>query len=175
MNNTKLKFLLSNALIIFAIASRFLPHPPNFTAVLSVGIFAGFLFRNKTFGYIIPIIAMIASDIILGMHSTMWAVYFSIIISAFIGANLKKSSTGNIALSSLISAVIFFALTNFAVWLNGIMYPMNLQGLISSYISAIPFFGYTLLSTVVYSFVLFEIYTLFEKYIFSKRVNNQLN
>ena len=175
MNNTKLKFLLSNALIILAIASRFLPHPPNFTAVLSVGIFAGFLFRNKALGYIIPIIAMIASDIILGMHSTMWAVYFSIIIAGFIGTKIKKSIMGNIALSSLISAVMFFVITNFAVWLNGIMYPMNFQGLISCYISAIPFFGYTLLSTIVYSFILFEIYSLFEKNIFSKRIDNQLN
>jgi hypothetical protein len=155
--------------------SRFLPHPQNFTAALSVGIFAGFLFKNKAFGYIIPISAMIASDLFIGMHSTIWAVYTSILIAGFIGANLKKSNPGNIALSSFISAVIFFAITNFAVWLNGIMYPMNIAGLTSCYISAIPFFGYILLSTVVYSFIIFEIYNLFEKYIFSKGISNQLN
>jgi len=66
MDSKTLKLVLSNLLIIFAIATRFLPHPPNFTAVIAVGIFAGFLFKNKIFAYVLPIIAMIASDLILG-------------------------------------------------------------------------------------------------------------
>ncbi|HOV91921.1 MAG TPA: hypothetical protein PLC04_02415 [Candidatus Kapabacteria bacterium] len=175
MNTKKLNFILLNLLIILAIASRFLPHPPNFTAVISVGIFAGFLFKNKTIGYIVPIIAMVASDIILGFHSTIWAVYLSLIIATLIGARVKKSNIGSITLSSLISATIFYIITNFAVWSNGIMYPMNYSGLISCYISAIPFFGYSLLSTFIFSFILFGLYSLFEKYIFSKQIDNQLN
>jgi len=175
MNTKTLNFTLSNILIILAIASRFLPHPPNFTAVISVGIFAGFLFKNKTIGYIIPIISMVASDIILGFHNTLWSIYLSLIIATIIGTKMKKSNTGSITLSSLISATIFYIITNFAVWLNGIMYPTNLSGLISCYISAIPFFGYTLLSTFLFSFILFGLYSLLEKYIFSKEINNQLN
>ena len=175
MNTKTLNFTLSNILIILAIASRFLPHPPNFTAVISVGIFAGFLFKNKTIGCIVPIISMVASDIILGFHNTLWAVYLSLIIATIIGTKMKKSNTGSITLSSLISATIFYIITNFAVWLNGIMYPNNLSGLLSCYISAIPFFGYTLLSTFLFSFILFGLYSLLEKYIFSKEINNQLN
>jgi len=90
MNTKTLNFTLSNILIILAIASRFLPHPPNFTAVISVGIFAGFLFKNKTIGYIVPIISMVASDIILGFHNTLWAVYLSLIIATIIGTKIKN-------------------------------------------------------------------------------------
>jgi hypothetical protein len=174
MDSKTLKFALSNLLIIFAIATRFLPHPPNFTAVIAVGIFAGFLFKNKIFAYVLPIIAMIASDLILGFHSTIWAVYFALILAAIIGTQIKKANIGNVALSSLISAVIFFIITNFAVWMSGIMYPNNIAGLISCYISGIPFFGYTLLSAMIYSLILFELYSLAEKYILSRNINKQL-
>lgn len=175
MNNKTLTFLLSNLLIILAITTRFLPHPPNFTAVLSVGIFAGYLFKNKAIGYIIPIIAMIASDLIIGMHNTLWAVYLSIIIAGIIGSKINQSNNGKIALSSFSSALVFFILTNFAVWIAGILYPFNISGLMSCYISAIPFFGYTLLSTIIYSFILFKLYNLLENYILLKNYNKELH
>ena len=61
--------------------------------------------------------------------------------------------------ASLGSAVLFYIVTNFGVWLLG-YYPMNLKGLIDCYVLAIPFFRTMLVSTLVYSFVFFGLYEL---------------
>ena len=52
---------------------RIIPHPPNFTPVLSVAIMAPMILRNKLYGSAIPIIAMFLSDIILGFHVYQFA------------------------------------------------------------------------------------------------------
>jgi hypothetical protein len=58
----------------------------------------------------------------------------------------------------LASAAVFFIITNFAVWLEGSMYPANFSGLITCYVAAIPFFGNTLLSQLVFGAMLFGIF-----------------
>ena len=50
---------------------------------------------------------------------------------------------------ALLGAVIFFVLTNFGVWLNG-FYGYTIDGLINCYILAIPFFSYSIISTLFF-------------------------
>ena len=52
------------------------------------------------------------------------------------------------------SSVVFFAVTNFAVWMSGAMYPLTFEGLMLCYTMAIPFFTNTLVSTIVYASLL---------------------
>ena len=66
--------------------------------------------------------------------------------------NITMKSVG---LSGIAAAVIFFLLSNFGVWLGGMMYPLSLSGLISCYFAGLPFFGWTLVGNAFYCTMLF--------------------
>ena len=76
-NNNLSSFLF---LILILTVSRIIPHEPNFTPILSVSIL-GFLFSKSLFEKVFLVIgSMLISDLIIGVHSLIPYVYFSIII-----------------------------------------------------------------------------------------------
>lgn len=153
-------------ILALALLSRFLPHPPNFTPILAIALFGGAIFKNKKIALAIPIAAVFLSDLFLGLHESMIAVYLCLGLFMYMGMNLKKSNSKSIAINSIAAAVIFFLVTNFSVWAFGGMYAPNLSGLMESYALAIPFFNWSLISTLLFSGVLFGAYNMFEKYSF---------
>jgi hypothetical protein len=66
--------------------------------------------------------------------------------------------------ASLGASLFFFIATNFGVWLEGRLYPLTAEGLVSCYYNAIPFFRNTLLGDLVFSAVLFGVYVLVYRY-----------
>ncbi len=150
------RFITLTWMILIVAFTRLIPHYPNFTAIGAMALFGGAYFTNKKLAFIVPFVAMFLTDLILGFHTTMWAVYLSFAIMVLIGIELRhKVRTKNILLAGIVASVIFFIITNFAVWATGLMYPTNFAGLAESYIAGIPFFGYTLSGTLFYSTVLF--------------------
>lgn len=148
-------------LVIAASLTRILPHPPNFTAVAALALFAGALMPHRLIGIVLPIIAMLFTDLILGFHNTMLPVYASMIIISLIGSLLvKQISLGRVFLASLISSLLFFVITNGAVWQVSGMYPNTLSGLMACYSAAIPFFGNTIAGDLFFNTVLFGSYFL---------------
>ena len=132
-------------------ASRLIPHPPNFTSLLALSFYVPALFGIR---YIpIIIVSFAITDFIIGYHSgTHWtwgSVFLIGIISTFFTKNLKSRISG-----SLLGATIFFVVTNFGVWASG-MYGYTFSGFYTCYELAIPFFTYSLISTLIF-FVLFE-------------------
>ena len=148
-------------IIIIAILSRLIPHPPNFTPVTAVALFSIINFKNKYIGVSIPIICLFVSDLILGISLINLFVYFSFILISGIGNLFKKINIKSVLLSS----IVFFLFTNFGVWLIG--YPKTLEGLITCYIAAIPFFGYTLAGDLFYSYSAKISLNFFERKFFS--------
>lgn len=158
MNNKILspRFWVITGMIAFAAVLRIVPHFPNFTPVAAMALFGGAYFSNKKIAFIVPLIAMMVSDAIIGFHSTMWAVYLSFALIVFIGFGLReKRKISNVFAAALFSSVLFFIITNFAVWATGTMYPMNLSGLLESYVAAIPFFRNSLLGDLFYVGIFF--------------------
>jgi hypothetical protein len=154
MNRNRLLLLVG--LIVVAIVTRFLPHPPNFVPVTAIALFAGAFFKDKRLAIAVPIAALLISDIIIGLHSTMLFVYTSILAVVMLGTILnKKRNVMRIAGITLAGAVLFFIVTNFGVWITGTMYPKTIDGLINCYIAAIPFFRNALLGDAVYVTSLF--------------------
>jgi hypothetical protein len=162
-NKIDIRFFVAIALIILSIGSRFFSLPPNFSPIMAVALFSGAFFANKKTAILIPIIAMFISDLFIGLHSTMISVYASFGIIAFIGTKMKEVSFKNVLGSSILSAVIFFTVTNFGVWVAG-WYGYTLAGLATCFEMAIPFFRNTLSSTVIYSGLLFGGFYLAEKF-----------
>lgn len=148
------KMIAPAAIIILAVLSRLIPHPPNFAPIGGLALFSGATL-NKKQAFAIPLVAMFVSDLFLGFHSTMLYVYGSFALIVFIGMQLKKIKFTNLLLASLISSGLFYLITNFGVWASTDLYPKNMNGLIQSYILALPFFKNTLLSDLFYTFSLF--------------------
>ncbi len=144
-------------LIFVVVVSRLVPHPPNFTPVLSIALFAGAMFPNKWKAFLIPVAGLILSNFLLGFYTVAWVVVGLMVVITAMGLLMKtrKSAPWWIGFS-LGSSVFFFVLSNFFVWLTSGYYPMTPAGLLTSYELAIPFFQNTVMSTLLYSLVLFE-------------------
>ncbi|MEA5110940.1 MAG: DUF6580 family putative transport protein [Lentimicrobium sp.] len=154
-------FTTRTVLILSAIAvaavMRLVPHWPNFTPVAAIALFGGAYINRKALAFLVPLAAMLISDLFLGFHSTLLAVYAAFIITVFIGLKLGKNvKAGNVALASVSSSVIFFLITNFASWMSGMMpYSPDFSGLMQAYAAGIPFFNNGLLGDLFYNTVLF--------------------
>jgi len=154
------KFLVLCTLIAAAAFTRLIPHPPNFTAVGAMALFGGAYFTNKKLAFAVPLIAMFLTDLILGYHSTIIAVYLAFALTVVIGMTIKKKKVLNIITAAVSAAVLFFLITNFAFWTTGVLYPLTFTGLIECFTAAIPFFGYDLLGNLIYTGAMFVIFEL---------------
>ena len=128
--------------------SRIIPHPPNFTPILAVAVMAPLLTGNVLLGISLSLGSMFLADLYWGLHDTIGWVYLSIALCSLIPKYIN-----NAYMAGIVASVLFFVVTNFAVWLSG-YYGLTLQGLIACYIAAIPFFTNTLASTLIYILII---------------------
>ena len=148
----KKHLILIVTMIIVGFALRLLPHPANFAPIMALALFSG-LYLPKRLNVIIPVVAMLLSDIFLGFYSLpiMFTVYSSFILVTVFGVWLKKhKSFKNTVATTLAGSTIFFLVTNFSVWAFGTMYSHNFVGLMQSYYMALPFFRNSLMGDLFY-------------------------
>lgn len=160
-----LKFL-PYFLITAAIILRLLPHPPNFAPITAIALFSATILPRR-WGIIIPLLAMIISDAYLGYYQwpIMAAVYLSFAASGLIGWWVRRNYSINaIWGGALFASIIFFLITNAAVWAFSGMYEPTLTGLFRSYYLALPFFRNTLLGDLFYVTVMFGSFEIVRKY-----------
>ena len=156
--------LIIPVLIILAAVTRLIPHPPNFTPIIAIGLFSGTYIKNRSLAVFIPIGAMFLSDLFLGFHGTVYFVYCSLLLVTILGMLLiKKITIKNCTAAALSSSLLFFLITNFGVWLTSGYYPKNIQGILACYTMALPFLGNTLAGTLLYSSVMFGGYKLLKR------------
>lgn len=160
--------------IILAAMSRFIPHPPNFTPIMAMSIFGGFLFADKRYAFIVPLLAMVITDAIIGFHNTIAFVYASFLIGVFLGFFLKSGlKISRLTIVSLAGSLMFFIITNFGAWLMSGLYPLNLEGLMQAYFFGLPFFsysplemfGFTILGDMFFNFLFFLVISFTYKYL----------
>lgn len=155
------KFWILTLMIFAAAFIRLIPHPPNFAPIAAMALFGGAYFNKKWAAFLVPLAAMFITDLILGFHETMWAVYLSFALIVVIGMTmLKAKKVSSIFLASVISSVSFFIITNFGIWLSTSYYAKTGVGLAACYTAAVPFFHQTLLSDLFFVGVLFGLYQL---------------
>ena len=147
-------------MIILAVVSRIIPHPPNFAPITGIALFSSKKINNKFFGLLLPIIPLFISDLFLGIGFINIFVYISLFIIYFLGVISKKIDFKIVFLSS----IIFFVLTNLGVWY--LSYPKNVEGLIACFTMAIPFFVNTIFGDLFYSFILFRSFKTIKKFKF---------
>lgn len=170
--NKKLKLdelkLLPVVLILVGVMLRLLPHPANFTPIAALALF-GAVYLPKRFGFILPIAALLISDFFIGFYGfTQWFVYGSFLLTGLIGLFIRShKSVFTIVGGSIISSVLFFLITNFAVWAEPrSFYPPGIDGLFLSYTAGIPFFRNSLVGDLFFTGVFFGGYELVKLVLF---------
>ena len=162
--NSSICFLIT--LLVF---SRLIPHPPNFTPIISIVILSSILFQTFLITSIVFLLSMFVSDLIIGLYPGMIFTYMSLmIIGILFYYFVNNISYKNLVIYSFLGSFIFYLITNFFVWINSNMYEHSFDGLIQCYILAIPFFSNTIISTTFFSFVTFFCVNKIKKYYFSK-------
>ncbi len=159
-----------SGLILLTALTRLFPHPPNFTPISAIALFGGATLPLRQ-ALLVTLGSMGVSDLLLGflagdwsmtLHPTLPAVYGSLIVTVLLSHRFLRS---RLYLSRIIgvmagSSLLFFFVTNFAVWLLTDLYPKTWQGLILCYVAALPFFRNSVLGDVVYTGLLFGAYGL---------------
>lgn len=124
-----------------AVISRWLPHPPNFTALGALALWGATFFNKKYLSLILPVIALLVSDFFLGFHTQMIWVYAGFLLVTLLGWWIPaRQSIVNLIAGSFLGGLIFFIVSNFGVWMIGGMYAPTVEGLLNCYVMAIPFF-----------------------------------
>ena len=137
--------LIILSLLVLAVITRLLPHPPNVTPIAAIALFGGCNIKDKNLAFVLPLLCMFLTDLFLGFHIIMPFVYLSFMCISYIGINSEKITNGTIFGSSL----LFFLVTNFGVWFFG--YPNTLAGLVSCYTLALPFFVNTIIGDLFFT------------------------
>ncbi|MEN8131117.1 MAG: DUF6580 family putative transport protein [Pseudomonadota bacterium] len=152
--NTRLATLV--LLIAVLALFRLFPHPPNITPIAAMALFGGAYFTNRLAAFLLPLAALLLSDILLGFHDAMSFVYTAFVITVMIGWWLRAHPTvGYVFSAALMSSVLFFVVTNFGAWLTLELYPKTVEGLWSAYIAGIPFFRNTIMGDLGYTLLVF--------------------
>src|SRR2546430_16876942 len=99
--------------ILLAAVSRLIPHPPNVTPIAAMALFGGAYFSHRAAAFLVPLAAMVLSDLFLGFHPTTPFVYGSFALIVLIGYGLLGRKTVlPVAMASLRSSVMFFTVTS---------------------------------------------------------------
>ncbi|MBA4140078.1 MAG: hypothetical protein H0X70_06175 [Segetibacter sp.] len=181
MNKQNNSPVLSAALlIVFAAFTRLFPHPENFTALGAMAVFGGSVIKDKKLAFLLPLSALLLSDVCLQLFTsrkgfygtTQFFVYAAFILITLLATFIRKKSVVNIAFAAVWSALIFFVISNFGVWVSSTSYAHNITGLLACYAAAIPFyknelFGNFVLNSIMgnlfFSALLFSGYYVYAK------------
>jgi hypothetical protein len=163
------RFLVLSLMVMAAAATRalplFIPHIWNFTAGGALAIFAGAQFNDKRIALLMPLAAMALSDLFIGngFDAVVYSGFIAMVVCGML-VNTRQNLP-NLILSGIAGAVVFYLITNFALFYPVSMYPHNLSGIIASYVAALPFLNNMLAGNLIYGTLLFgSFYLLMQRY-----------
>jgi hypothetical protein len=189
-----MKLNKSNLLILFVLilASALYrvwdSRPMGFAPQIAMALFAGSVSRDKRFAFLFPILSLFISDLIYqflytqglttikGFYSGQVLNYLLIASVTVIGFFINKNKVGQIFISSLAGAVYFFLASNFMVWIGGGLdinnqpYAKSFNGLLLCFTEALPFFKWSVLSTLLFNGIFFGSFYLLGKSVLKKEM-----
>lgn len=142
-------------LIGIAAISRALPHPPNFTPIGGMALFAGAVMPHLAVALLLPLASLIIGDYLFlgGGYEGSWVVYLSFAMITLFGRLGLKHFNQPLRIfgSALLASLFFFITTNLAVWYGSNFYTQDFAGLTTCYTMALPFFGNSIAGDVFFS------------------------
>ena len=173
LNNTNFKLQLITFFLVTCLffVFRFLPHPPNFTPVIALTLYGSILFGNRSIPFII--LAFAISDIFLGFHKLLLFTWGSLaligLLHKFFNSFLSR------IFGCLISAFVFYLLTNFGVWLLSNTYSGDIAGLITCYVMGLPFLKNSLASSLVIAIFIELLITMKFAKVYISKINTKFS
>lgn len=160
---SNINILIALCLIGLGISLRLLPHPANFAPITAIALFGGAVLPRR-WGLWVPLAAMILTDAVIGFHDLILITWGFYAVVALVASHwLKKPTLLKGVTLTFGSSLVFFLVSNFAVWVSSGMYEHTLSGLVRCFELALPFFRNTFLSDVIYTAALFGLYALATK------------
>ena len=180
---TKPRWLLLSFILVLTVLFKVMPYalyrlmnidieqefgiyPWGFSPMFAVCLFGGAIYRSRVTSLWIPmavwlagdfLILVIAGDFRTAFYPNQPVVYVSFLVCAAMGFVLRSNrSVGRIAGAGLTSCLLFFLLTNFGSWLSLSVYEPTFAGLMNCYAAGLPFLRNSLISTAIFSCVLFS-------------------
>jgi hypothetical protein len=155
-------------LVGIGVAGRWAQPEWCFTPTAAVAVFAGFYFSRFAIAALVPMAVLVISDLILPAYDSlavMMATYAVMTVPVLFGRLLRRrhstwSTAWRWAVCGLLPAVLFYVVTNFAVWAFQSDYPKTLAGLAACYWAAVPFFRWMVAGDVVYLAAIFGCWAL---------------
>lgn len=150
-------------------------HSPltNFTPIGAMALFGGCYFENRWKAFLVPLLTLWLSDLLLSYfvyyHEWRWFyegfafTYGSFALMVVMGRFIKKVNIRNVILTGVSSALLHWIITDFGVWLDGRMYPMNSGGLVACYVAALPYLQNMLIGNLVFGAIMFGAFELAQK------------
>ncbi len=160
-----IRFSVIVSIILVLAVYRVIPHPPNVSPLAAMALFGGVYLADRKLAFIIPLFALVVSDLIIGLHDTLPFVYGAFAVTVVAGIWLRdKLNVMSVAGTALATSLLFFVVTNFGAWLfNSGLYPMTSAGLLQSYVAGIPFYANTLIGDVFFTALLFGGFYMLER------------
>jgi hypothetical protein len=149
--------------------------PYGFAPQWAIALFSGALFMNrKGWAFVFPLLSMFVSDCIYhllfkagifempGFYSGQWINYLLFCSVTVFGFFIQPHKPYRILGASIAAPTTFFLLSNTSVWMGGGGYhhPITFLGWMQTMLDGIPFYQNSLLSTAVFSAILFGAYYL---------------
>lgn len=175
------KQLLGSFILLIVIASlyRIMPgRPYGFAPQIAMAIFGGAVIKDKKWAFLLPLLSLFISDAlyellyingignISGFYSGQITNYLLFGGLTVFGFFIKNLNLKKIAIASVAAPTVYFIVSNFLVWLSpmgGLMRPKTFSGLMMTMADGLPFYPWSLASTVVFSAVFFGSYFLMTK------------
>ena len=101
---------ISLGILIALSASRFVPHPPNFTSLIALSFYIPVLFGIKFLPMLL--ISFIITDFIIGFHAVAFFTWGSVILIGLFAKFFVTSITTRIS-AALLGACLFYLITNY--------------------------------------------------------------
>ncbi len=168
-SSTKDKKLMAVVLlIVLAALTRLLPHPPNVTPITAMGLLGVAYLRPRWLAFVFTLGALWLSN--LALDNIVYAQYydhfmwfsnpgvfisFALVLGLASLAFRQIITVRRIAFTAVGASLLFWLASNFFVWLQSGMYPLNASGLVACYAAALPFLRNALLGDVFFTVLLF--------------------
>jgi hypothetical protein len=164
---TMFSFLL---LVLVAAIYRVIPGRPwGFAPQFAITLFCGAVIKDKKIALLLPLLSMFISDllyqilyiqgfsVIEGFYDGMIWNYLIFGSLTFVGFFVNANSVTSIMKGGFISPTLFFIVSNFTTWISGggLKRPKSFSGLMQAFVDGLPFYGNSLVATVVFGFILF--------------------
>jgi hypothetical protein len=144
--------------------------PFGFAPQIAIAIFGGAVIKNKKYAFLVPLISMFLSDALYqvlyinglskipGFYGGQITNYILFISLTVFGFFIKSFNVARIGIASVAAPTVYFLLSNLQVFIGGGGYGRT--SLLACYVDGLPFYGWSLVATALFSGLFFGAYYL---------------